>query len=328
MPQRHFTPLHSLIDTSPNLAGSTRIRYIRDLDEWIDFAKADPLGWTPIRAQEFYQSKLNQGLKPQSANRLISSVRYASKWWSISNRDPRLDFAKDLRTDDVVRRTDIIPLSQDEATALILTCGDAGQTTITPLDIRDRALIVMGLETGMRRMSLIGMQLEGFDSDRSGYPTILVPIKGQRDQLYPVPLSDVAVKVIRPWQEFLASKKVRKGPVFRQLNKQAITVKKLEVRSTFIPGDHAISDSMINKMIQHRANLAGINRHVHPHLFRHTFLSWRGQQGLSPIQMASITGHKLNIGALAGYIDMRAVAETARSSTPPWFAQLIDRIIQ
>ncbi len=45
---------------------------------------------------------------------------------------------------------------------------------------------------------------------------------------------------------------------------------------------------------------AGITKKVHPHLFRHTFVSNMRAAGLSPYEIQSLTGHK-NVSTLEGY---------------------------
>src|SRR5262249_50591289 len=86
------TPLHDIVEHAPDLVPATRAKYARDLNQWVAFAGVDPNGWTRARAQEFYQSLLERGLQVQSANRVMASIRYASKWWAHREMRPELDF--------------------------------------------------------------------------------------------------------------------------------------------------------------------------------------------------------------------------------------------
>jgi site-specific recombinase XerD len=319
--------LHRIVDTSPNLSSESRARYSRDLDAWIAFAGSDPNRWTPQTAQAWYQDMLDRGLKPQSANRTLSSLRYASKWLAATTS------AKDfciVRTADNTKGKTFQPLTPAEAGAMLMTCCSTETSRIeTPYDHRDFTMLVVALETGMRRMSLEGMHFENFS--RSPYPLVRVPIKGHGVDFYPVPLSDTAWRALTWWRNWLAKQtgvKDLRGPVFRQLERRVDVGKTIKVRFEVKPD--GISNTMINKMIARRAKLASIDseRTVHPHLFRHTFASWRKQAGVSDAHIASITGHaiKSDIGALGGYFDMAALGGEARNTTPQWLAELVERI--
>lgn len=311
------TILHDIVRTSPELAKLTREMYLRDIDTWIEYAGADPKGWTRYRAQDFYGSLL-QRMQPQSANRLMASLRYASSWWAKKENDPRLDFAV-VQMVDGKSKNERRALTSEEATRLLATCA-----TDSPLDLRDRALIVTGLETGMRRMSLRGMQLDTIRMSRDGYPVAPVPIKGGGDELFDVPLSDAVMIAVEPWRQWLRSHKTTKGPLFRPLTRKIDKRGKL----THLVGDGPLSESAIYKIVGHRAEQAGLD-HMHPHIFRHTFITWRMQDGAQPYQVAAITGHKIanisGMGALGGYIDVSRVGREARQTTPDWLSRLIGR---
>ena len=44
-------------------------------------------------------------------------------------------------------------------------------------------------------------------------------------------------------------------------------------------------------MVRNLATKAGIQRRIHPHLFRHGFATWQLARGMNPIQLAQILGH-------------------------------------
>jgi integrase/recombinase XerD len=311
------TILHQIVQTSPELAKLTRAMYLRDLDAWITFAGADPAGWTRYKAQEFYGSLLER-MQPQSANRLMASLKYASSWLAKKENDPALDFAV-VQMADGKSKADRRALDQEDALKLLATCA-----TDSPIDLRDRALIVMGLETGMRRMSLIGVRIDTIKMGRDGYPVAPVPIKGGGDELFSVPLSDAVMIAIEPWRQWLRNRKVTKGPLFRSL------ARKMDGRGKlmYTVGENQLSESAIYKIVTQRAKTAGLE-HVHPHIFRHTFITWRMQGGMQPYQVAAITGHKIanitGMGALGGYVDVSRVGQEARQATPPWLSKLIGR---
>jgi integrase len=313
------TVLHRIISESPELAKSTRGRYLRDVNAWIAFAGTNPKAWTRYRAQEFYGGMLERGMRPQSANRVMASLRYASSWWAKKENDPNLDFAvvQKAGPSGKQRRHALEP---EEAQALLATCaGDH------PMDLRDRALIVVGLETGMRRMSLASMMLEGIKPCRDGYPVVTVPIKGRGTDLFVVPLSDTAIEALAPWRAWLRTQKISSGPVFRSLMRKTVTTGHRRGFNTHIVGE-SLTTGAIYQIVTRRARQAGLT-HVHPHIFRHTFITWRMQDNFEPYEVASITGHKIasipGLGGLGSYIDGARIANKTRQSTPPWLAKLI-----
>ncbi len=206
-------------------------------------------------------------------------------------------------------------LQPEQAKKLLATCA-----TDSPIDLRDRALIVVGLETGMRRMSLVGMALEAIDTDRldqaRDHCFAHVPIKGA-NELYPVPLSKAAQAALEPWRRWLRSQKVTSGPVFRSLTKGIARGGKLSF--TVGPGLALVS---IYKIVAHRAEQAKLDG-VHPDLFRDTFVAWRTQQGLSEIEVAAITGQSIRVcGGHRMSLGGSGTAAEACESTPVWLSDL------
>ncbi|MCX5743055.1 MAG: LysR family transcriptional regulator [Proteobacteria bacterium] len=209
-------------------------------------------------------------------------------------------------------------LDQEDALKLLATCA-----TESPIDMRDRSIIVMGLETGMRRVSLIGINIETTKIGRDGYPVAPVPIKGGGEKLFPVPLSDTVMIAIAPWRQWLRDRKVTKGPLFRSL-----MLKNGRGKLKHTVGENPLSESALYKIITQRAKQAGLE-HVHLNIFRDTFIAWRMQGGMQPHQIAAITGQPIagiaGMGALSRYIDVSRVGQEARQSTPPWLSKLVGR---
>jgi integrase len=311
------TILHKIVTESPSLAESTRGKYLRDLDTWIAFAGSDSRGWTRYRAQEFYRQLIGK-MKPQTANRVLASLRYASSWWAKKESNPALDFAV-VEKAGASHRAQRRALAPEDAVTLLSTCKRA-----QPIDLRDSAMLVVGLETGMRLMSLRAMSWETLRTSREGYPVAFVPLKGSNGELYPVPISDTALAALEPWRTWCKSQKVTKGPIFRGLYRRLARSAKVQYQL----GDDALSKPAIYKIVSRRATGCGLAG-IHPHILRHTFITWRMQQGLMPYQIAAITGHKIaglaGMGALGGYVDAARVGAEVRNSTPEWLKKLVGK---
>lgn len=326
------TILHEILDRS-GFSPVTRDKYALVIDRWIDFAGTDPRGWTRVKAQEWYDSLIEGGLKPQSANTYLASLRYVSKWYATRTNDSANDFAivqkRRGRSRDEDDDDNAPILTVDEARDLLAGCTPNGRFE-TAADRRDFTMIVLALETGMRRMSLRGALIEALNEKR-GYPAIKVPIKGDGgEQTFNVPLSDTAVRVLRDWIGWLNRHRIKNGPVFRRLS---LRVADNDARY-LEPGDAQITDTGINEIVARRAKSAEL-RHVNPHMLRHTFISWRNQAGLTPFDVAAITGHKVTAIAFGG-VQVRPGAmqtyihrdvDQIRNSTPEWLRDLVVGVI-
>jgi integrase len=304
--------LHEIVIGANDLAATTRDRYLHDLNQWIAFAGVDPAGWTRPRARDFYTSLLAR-MRPQSANRLMASVAYASRWWAHFEANPSLDFAL-VQTAKARDKKIQQALDEDAARRLLATCDRS------IAGVRDFALIVIALETGMRCMSLTSLTIEDTllgPAPRWPYPATFAELKG-RDPAW-VPLSDTVLAALGPWLELLAARDVREGPLFRPLQHHTS-----QQQGCFIPASRAISRSAIVKIFAERARAAKLG-HINPHLFRHTFVTWRASQGLQPHEIAAITHHDITkaLGALGGYLDVREIGGRVRNATPPWLAEFV-----
>lgn len=309
-----ISKLHEIVQNANDLAATTRDRYLRDLNQWVTFAGADPAGWTRYQAAAFYKQLLER-MRPQSANRLMASIAYASRWWAHFENNPALDFAR-VQTARPKDKKPQEALDEQAARRLLATCDRS------IVGVRDFALIVVGLETGMRRMSLTAMQIEDTllgPAPRFQCPATFVPLKG-KDPAW-VPLSDTALAALQPWLTLLAT---QDGPVFRPLARHAG-----RLSAAWAAEPRALSKSAVAKLLDERARTAGLG-HLNPHLLRHTFVTWRSEQGLQPHEIAAITHHDVTkaIGALGGYIDPRATGARVRNATPAWLAELVQARIR
>ncbi len=302
------TKLHQLIMGSHRLSPSTKLVYTGNVNQYLAFAGEDPRGWTRLKTQQFYDHLLAAGMKAKSANNVILGVRHATALWAMETNDPGVDFTQiQLKLNDAPGPQRV--LTADEARAMLKTCDRR-----RPRDLRDFAMMVVALETGMRCMSLADMKWENLKL--GDVPTITVALKGIREP-FAVTLSDTATLAFDPWRTFLAGRKisVKKGNILRRLDTSAGDV---SVGATF-------SKQSIYNTIAERARDASVDG-VHPHTFRHTFTTWRLAAGLGYWEVAAITGHRVTgdgSGALFTYANKQALGALARNKTPEWLAAYV-----
>jgi site-specific recombinase XerD len=307
------TRLHQLVRSSDHSV-ITKALYLASIDEWIAFAGPNPSGWTRIRAQEFYDS-LTARMKPQSANRVFCGVVYASQWYSKMEGRPELDFSvvqKLKKTDSEKTKA----LSWEDASLLLNTTEGKD-----PTNMRDRALMVLGLETGMRVMSLKDARYDQMQEDR-GYPAINVKIKGSRDKRRAVPLSDTALVALAPWRTWMRNKGANKGHLFQTLTKRIQGVRAVHLLSNTQP---PLTTPAIYQIVRRRGESVGLT--IHPHMFRASFVTWRLADGWDQFKIATMTWHTMvEVGGLEPYIDRATFGGEIRNSTPPWLSSLVQRL--
>jgi integrase len=322
--------LDEILDRS-NFSSVTKQHYGNVIGAWIEFAGPNPQGWTRLAAQRFYEAALSRGIKIKSANDYLDCLRYVSRWYHTQYGGE--DFAIVQTMQAPHQRAHRRALQPEEVLALLQTCDGALPIAKRPIDRRDRTLLIVGVETGMRAKSLRGLDIDKIH--RSGsYPYVNVPVKGPGGTgTFDVPLSDTALLAIDDLAGWMRSQGAKRGPLFRGF-RPALSERG---QRGYIVAEEPIALISIHRILRVRSQAAGI-AHAHPHLMRHTFITSRALAGLTPIQIASITGHHVEArralggehedpGRMAGYYDLKPIAETARQSTPPWLADHVRRFI-
>lgn len=317
---RTRTALHDVIDNGA-LSETTRKKYRLVVDQWVLFAGPDPNGWTRTRMKEFRSQLISRGMGAESIGAYLAAMRFASKWYASEFNTIDFSVIQPTRMPEREheRRKPLLP---DQAERLLATCVD-GRPTL--FDQRDFTLLVVGLETGMRRKSLEGAMFDKIGTSRGpggAYPSIKVPVKGRHgNQTFKVPLSDTAMLALERWQAVLD---VKTGYIFRRLIRRENSEPKVT--------PDGLSGTSIYEMIVKRAELAKLED-VYPHILRHTFVSWR--LNVPSYIIASVTGHSLKAldgvdlhGNVAKYMDPELAGEEGRKTTPPWFAQLVRRLLK
>lgn len=126
---------------------------------------------------------------------------------------------------------------------------------------RDRVILCLLLDTGMRVAELVGLQVGDVDLEAK---TLRLAAKGgKRPQKF---ITRECRQLLQP----LVRGKAKEDPVFQSA------------------GGHAITDRQVRRILNHWASLTGITKDVHPHLLRHTFATSLLQQtgNLRLVQLA------------------------------------------
>lgn len=306
--------LLDLIAKARSLRPNTKRAYENAVRQWIDFAGDDSRAWTAVTGQAFYEALLSQGIAAETANNMVSgglafAFKRAHALYAIPNIVEAIDKVKVVDDGNDGRHA----LTTPQAKALLVACNGTSL-----IDQRDHALVVLGLYTGMRRMSLVDVDL-GRVADHGAYVTLSVILKG--GDRYKVPLAGAAWKLTARYRESLVKARGRAGgPMFPGLTLRAAPGQPFGELTV----GKALSEDGLYRALQKRAKAAGLSK-FHPHLFRHTFSTWCRVANVEDYLIEVVTGHKSNRGMVhrvytdetALYADVAArcaAAVTARIS--------------
>ncbi|MBK7823117.1 MAG: site-specific integrase [Tessaracoccus sp.] len=284
--------LLKLVQDARSLRDRTKRAYATGVRQWLEFAGHDPAGWTPVQAQAFYDHMLKR-LSPATLNNVtVVGLQFAfdraNTLYGIPNPIGAIDPAKPPVDRDDVRRA----LTAPQVKALLAAC--AGTRLI---DHRDHALVTLGLYTGMRAMSLAAVETwEPGDDDT--YWLCRVPLKG--GALYSVPVDARVRQALAPYADAVSP-----GRLFQQIRPRVTPD-----GDTTVPVG-GLSEDGVYRALRTRGTAAGLT--FHPHLLRHTFVTWCRSGGVDELLIAAVTGHKPQaaVRMLDTYTDKRQLARDA-----------------
>jgi integrase len=273
---------------------STKTAYLRAVQSFLDFAGAVPSHWTGHAVERWRDALHRAGRKPRTVNAMLSAVKFAAK--RLHALDPRNpDFAAAAERFKVYPEKLRTPISVADARRILDAISED-----TPRDLRDRALLILGFRTGLRRESLQRLAFEDIDF-RAHRMTVV--IKGGRRHV--LAFDPEVGRALGAWATWLRRLGVASGRVFRAL------------RSTVARGGLAIgatlSPAAINQLVKQRAAAVGIP--FHPHLMRHCFVSWAVSRGVSPAEIMRATGHR-NMDMIALYTSLVPGDEAVGTKLP------------
>jgi len=152
-------------------------------------------------------------------------------------------------------------LSREEVTKL----EDAAVTE------RDKVIIRLLADSGVRLGELLGLRsTDLIEQGRERY--VKVNGKGARQRLVPV-----APALYQRLRRLAA----------RGHDRIFVTVRRSPRTREYEP----LAARSVQNMLRFTAEAAGLGRHVHPHLFRHSYATWALRKGMNPLQLQRILGH-------------------------------------
>jgi len=207
--------------------------------------------------KEFVAVQIAKKLSPITINDYIRTFRQLFRWMvaeGIIERDPSCNVKKlkEPRREKPVLRV-------EEVTKLLDACPDRIFE-----GIRNRAIVRLMWDCGLRRSEISGALLEDLDFENSRLGII-----GKGNKFAWVTLSSVTIKALDLWLK-----------------------KRQRIKSPYIfvgKRGNLLSSSWITHTIIKLGRKAGMK--VNPHLIRHSVITWLAEQGMNPFDLQAFARH-------------------------------------
>jgi integrase/recombinase XerC len=223
----------------------TRNAYVRDVGVLATLAGASDLAkLTRAEIARALATLHGRGLSGRSLARMLSAWRAFYKFLLERDGSRRADPCAGLKAPKSVRRLPSA-LTPDEAAKLVTIEGDDS------LSLRDRALFELAYSSGLRLAELAGLDCGRLDLEAG---EVKVLGKGSKERI--VPVGRAAHEALKAW--LVVRDAVAKAP------ETAVFVSRRGSR---------LSPRAIERRLATVAVRQGLDRHVHPHMLRHSFAS-------------------------------------------------------
>jgi integrase/recombinase XerC len=250
-----------------NLSPYTLRNYRSDLLDFVRYLE-DQEGAGPLEAdrqsfRRYLGHARDQGIVTASLTRRASTIR---NFYAFLGREGHLA-ANPLAGVSAPKRERRLPsiLSKDDLSALIQSADDQ-----TPQGIRNRAILELMYAAGVRLSEVVGLDLKNLDlSER----TLLVRGKGNKERM--VLIGEPAEKALR---RYLADAR----PQLSDGEGQALFLNRDGGR---------LSGRSMQQIVRRHALKAGLDKHVHPHLLRHSFATHLLDGGAELRVVQELLGH-------------------------------------
>ncbi len=278
---------HLYLTLEKSLSPNTVEAYERDLTklcEYLSEAHIQPEEATTQHLRDYIIEISSLGIHPRSQARILSSVKAFYRFLiyrNVIDNDPTelletpkigLHLPEVLSVDEIDRIIAAIDLSKPE-----------GQ--------RNKAMLEVLYGSGLRVSELTGLQLSNIYMEE-GY--MLVEGKGSKQRL--VPLSPQSIKQIELWKIDRNHMDIKKG------NEDILFLNRRGSKLT---------RAMIFTIVKDLTALAGIQKNVSPHTFRHSFATHLLENGANLRVIQQLLGHEsITTTELYTHIDVNYLRKT------------------
>ncbi len=267
--------------------------YIDDLQKLQSFLQTEQVSLQQVRLehlQTFVATLYDLGISPRSIARIISGVRSFFSYLVLEDYIPQ-DPTELLRTPQVGQKLPTV-LTIEEVNAI----KDEADASI-PEGVRNRAIIEVLYSCGLRISELTGLKFSDLFFD-DGF--IRVEGKGNKQRLVPIsPLVRKEVELYLSYRQQIEPQRGCQDFVF--LSKRGKPISRITVFH----------------YIKQYAEMAGIQKNISPHTFRHTFATHLLERGANIRAIQQMLGHeKITTTEIYTHVDTSFLREEILSKHP------------
>jgi integrase/recombinase XerD len=287
----------NFLEIEKGLSSNTLESYKNDLERYVLFLSQilkleEPAAVTFSHIEDYLTEMGSMGLSPRSIARNISALRGFHEFCQLEKFAPA-DPSEIIETPKFTQKLPDVLLIEEVAQIL-----DAPEKE-TAAGLRDAAILETLYGSGMRVSELVDLQLSQviFEID-----FIRVIGKGNKERL--VPLGEVNKEVLSDYLNiarplFIKNPTHTKNKVF--LNQRGKPLTRMSVWN----------------IVQKYTSLAGIEKHVYPHAFRHSFATHLLEGGADLRVVQELLGHSSIITTeIYTHIDRNYLHQTYKSFHP------------
>ena len=262
MPARILTDYEYYLRMERAMSPNTVASYCSDVEKFLIWLDAAPDAVQPENLLDYLSTK--KSLSERSQSRMLSALRNFYGWMLVEGYMDENPCDKV----DMPKLGVYLPsvLSVEEVAAIIDSVGRTDW-----IGLRDKAILEVLYGCGLRVSEAVGLRISGLYLDE-GFIRIIG--KGNKERL--VPLGDMACDAIR---NYLDARPQPEGPD----SDDVLFLNRFGKRFSRV--------SMF-KLVKKQALLAGVNKEISPHTFRHSFATHLVENGADLRVVQEMLGHE------------------------------------
>ena len=251
-----------------NLSERTVDRYRRDLEQWIAFAapggqEMDLPSVTANDVRAWLMNRAERGEKPATLRVHLQAIRALFRYLMRKG----MVKANPAMTVELAKLAKPLPSFVRESTVDAVLDADIDDQDFT--QVRDRLIVMLFYETGIRLSELIGLQDAAVDTAKRE-----LKVRGKRDKDRIVPFGDELVQWIETYRALRAT-------VGAECGNLLVTLK-----------GRALYPSLVYHVVHNALLTAGGTGKLSPHVLRHTFASVMLNSGAELNSVKELLGHE------------------------------------
>lgn len=271
-------------ETQKRLDTKTLKAYKIDLTQFIsEIVTENIVDITPTMLETFI-ANLHTKHKPKTVKRKIASVKALFHYFEYRDLIEKNPFNKlQIKFRESITLPKIIPLNYIEA--ILSTIYDSKVSAKTKFQqrnaLRDVAVIELLFATGMRISELCSLSINDINLDNG---TILIFGKGSKERMLQIGNAEV-INILKEYHADFLHECENCGYFFANQS------------------GNPLSDQTVRRMINKYTELASINLHITPHMFRHTFATSLLDADVDIRYIQEMLGHSsINITEIYTYV--------------------------